>query len=138
MKQWQGSETGLSLVEVLGRLEREAFETALGRWRQERGWSDGHAVGIEMKAFRGVHGDQSPGVHPVAASAHQAGVAVGQQAVREKKQVLTCSAPQIMAALGNLTISVIRLAGETNIAAAMRCCAVHASRPSALIGGPLQ
>ena len=38
-----------------------------------------------------------------------------------------------MAALRNLTISVIRLAGETNIAAALRRHAVHPSRPLALI-----
>ncbi len=35
----------------------------------------------------------------------------------DRFQVRTGSAPQIMAALRNLTISVIRLAGETNIAA---------------------
>ncbi len=45
---------------------------------------------------------------------------------------------QIMAARRNLTISVIRLAGETNIAAALRRYAVHPSRPLALIGAPLQ
>lgn len=52
----------------------------------------------------------------------------------DRSQVRTGSAPQIMAALRNLTISVIRLAGETNIAAALRRHAVHPSRPLALIG----
>ena len=43
-----------------------------------------------------------------------------------------------MAALRNLTISVIRLAGEPNIAAALRRHAVHPSRPLALIGATVK
>ena len=56
----------------------------------------------------------------------------------DRSQVRTGSAPQIMAALRNLTISVIRLAGETNIAAALRRHAVHPSRPLTLIGAGTQ
>ena len=52
----------------------------------------------------------------------------------DRSQVRTGSAPQIMAALRNLTISALRLAGETNIAAALRRCAVSPSRPLTLIG----
>ena len=52
----------------------------------------------------------------------------------DRCQVRTGSAPQVMAALRNVTISVIRLAGETNIAAALRRHAVHPSHPLALIG----
>ena len=54
----------------------------------------------------------------------------------DRSQVRTGSAPQIMAALRNVAINVMRLAGETNIAAALRRCAVHPSRPLALIGAP--
>ena len=54
----------------------------------------------------------------------------------DRSQVRTGSAPQIMAALRNVAISVLRLAGETNIAAALRRCPVHPSRPLALIGAP--
>ena len=56
----------------------------------------------------------------------------------DRSQVRTGSAPQIMAALRNLTISLFRLAGETNIAAALRRFAVHPSRPLALIGALLK
>ena len=52
----------------------------------------------------------------------------------DRSQVRTGSALQVMGALRNLTISVIRLVGETYIAAALRRCAVHPSRPLALIG----
>ena len=43
-----------------------------------------------------------------------------------------------MAAQRNLTIRVIRLPGETNIAAAWRRVAVHPSRLLTLIGGALE
>ena len=56
----------------------------------------------------------------------------------DRSQVRTGSAPQIMAALRDLTISVMRIAGEANIAAALRRCTVHPSRPLALIGAPLK
>ena len=56
----------------------------------------------------------------------------------DRSQVRTGSAPQVMAALRNLTISVIRLAGETNIAAALRRHAVTPSRPLTLIGAARQ
>ena len=77
-----------TLHQVFSRLDREAFERELGRWLQERGLSEGEAVAIDGKALRGIHGDQLPGVHLVAAYAHQAGIVVGQQAVGEKKNEL--------------------------------------------------
>ena len=45
-------------------------------------------MAIDGKALRGIHGDQLPGVHLVAAYAHQAGIVVGQQAVGEKRNEL--------------------------------------------------
>ena len=77
-----------TLHQVFSRLDREAFERELGQWLQERGLSEGEAVAIDGKALRGIHGDQLPGVHLVAAYAHQAGIVVGQQAVREKRNEL--------------------------------------------------
>ena len=77
-----------TLHQVFSRLDREAFERELGRWLQQRGLSEGEAVAIDGKALRGIHGDQLPGVHLVAAYAHQAGIVVGQQAVGEKKNEL--------------------------------------------------
>ena len=77
-----------TLHQVFSRLDREAFEHELGQWLQERGLSEGEAVAIDGKALRGIHGDQLPGVHLVAAYAHQAGIVVGQQAVGEKRNEL--------------------------------------------------
>lgn len=77
-----------TLHQVFSRLDREGFEGALGRWLQERGLQPAEAVAVDGKTLRGIHGEQLPGVHLLAAYAHQAGVVVGQQAVGEKQNEL--------------------------------------------------
>ena len=52
----------------------------------------------------------------------------------DRSQVRTGAAPQVMAALRNMTISLLRLAGEPNIAAALRRHAAHPAKPLALVG----
>ena len=52
----------------------------------------------------------------------------------DRCQVRTGAAPQIMAALRNLTISLLRLAGQRNIAEAFRRHAAHTSEALALVG----
>ena len=73
-----------TLHEVFSRMDRESFELALGGWLQEGGLKAGEAVAVDGKTLRGIHGEQLPGVHLVAAYAHQSGIVVGQQAVGEK------------------------------------------------------
>ncbi len=77
-----------TLHQVFSRLDRDAFEKALGKWPQERGLQDGEAVAIDGKRLRGLHGRQLPGAHLVAAYAQQSGIVVGQQAVGEKQNEL--------------------------------------------------
>ena len=48
-------------------------------------------------------------------------------------QTYAGNAPQVMATLRNLVISLHRLAGATNIAAALRHCARNATRPLRLL-----
>jgi hypothetical protein len=48
-------------------------------------------------------------------------------------QTYAGNAPQVMATLRNLVISLHRLAGATNIAAALRHCAHNATRPLRLL-----
>lgn len=55
----------------------------------------------------------------------------------DRSQVRTGAAPQVMAALRNLTISLLRLAGEPNIAAALRRHAAHPKEAMALVGASL-
>lgn len=56
------------------------------------------------------------------------------RAYEDRPQMRAGSTPQIMAARRNLSINVIRSAGETNIAAAFHRSAIHTYRPLALIG----
>ena len=77
-----------TLHQVFSRLDREGFEGALGRWLQERGLQPAEAVAVDGKTLRGIHGEELPGVHLVAAYAHQTGIVVGQQAVGEKQNEL--------------------------------------------------
>lgn len=51
----------------------------------------------------------------------------------DRSQVRTGSAPQVMAALRNTALGLLRLKGVRNIAAATRTCAWHAERAIALV-----
>ncbi len=62
------------------RLDQEAFERTLGEWLREQGVSPGEALAVDGKTLRGIHGEEVPGVHLVAAYAHRLGIVVGQQA----------------------------------------------------------
>ena len=55
----------------------------------------------------------------------------------DRSQVRTGSAPQIMAALRNLVISLLRMGKEPNIAATLRRCATNPSYPLSLVGTPV-
>lgn len=73
-----------TLHTVFRRLDRETFEAVLGAWFQGRGLGPTEALAMDGKTLRGIHGEELPGVHLVAAYAHQSGVVVGQQASRGK------------------------------------------------------
>lgn len=77
-----------TLHEVFSRLDRESFERVLGVWLQQRGLKGAEAVAVDGKTLRGIHGAQLPGVHLVAAYAHQKGIVMGQEAVGEKENEL--------------------------------------------------
>ena len=77
-----------TLHQVFSRLDREAFERALGKWLADRGLEESEALAIDGKRLRGIHWEQLPGVRLVAAYAHQSGIVVGQQAVGDKKNEL--------------------------------------------------
>ena len=56
----------------------------------------------------------------------------------DRSQVRTGSAPQIMAALRNLVISLFRMGKEPSIAAALRRCATKPTYSLSLVRAPLQ
>lgn len=62
-------------------LDREAFEGVLAEWMESQG-IEVKGLSIDGKRLRGIHGDAVPGVHLVAAFAHDQGVVLGQQGIR--------------------------------------------------------
>jgi hypothetical protein len=69
-----------TLHRVFKALDVAAFEAALGRWLAANGVAPGEAIAVDGKTLRGIHGDELPGVHLVAAFAHRAGAVLGQVA----------------------------------------------------------
>jgi hypothetical protein len=51
----------------------------------------------------------------------------------DRSQIRTANGPQVMASLRNTAISLLRLEGATNIAAAQRHHAANSSRPINLV-----
>ena len=54
----------------------------------------------------------------------------------DRSQIRTEAAPQVMAGLRNLVIALVRRAGHTNVAAALRRHTAHLPEPFALLGIP--
>ena len=52
----------------------------------------------------------------------------------DRSQIRTAAAPQVMAAFRNITTALVRRAGHSNVAAALRRHAVHRSEAFALVG----
>lgn len=73
-------------------LQTRSFEAALTRWLEGRkaaaGW---RAVSIDGKTLRGSQGHQLPGVHLVAAYAHEAQAVLGQEALRGRGGEVTAA-----------------------------------------------
>lgn len=67
-----------SLHEVFKRLDVDAFEEAVADWAQSYLGSK-EAIAVDGKALRGIHGERLPGVHLVAAYAHDLEMVVGQK-----------------------------------------------------------
>lgn len=70
-----------SLHYLFKAMDVRAFESALQRWlkgRREAGWE---SLSVDGKRLRGTQGDQLPGVHLLAAYAHEAGQTLGTVAV---------------------------------------------------------
>jgi hypothetical protein len=64
------------------RLDKGAFEKVLGQWAQEALGDRGEAIAIDGKSLRGIHGEELPGVHLVAAYAQKSGLVLGQKGGR--------------------------------------------------------
>lgn len=76
---------------VFARLEAQAFEKVLRGWFQARGLALGEGIALDGKGLRGLHGEVVPGVHLVAAYAHQRGIVLDQQRVSATGQELAAA-----------------------------------------------
>ena len=76
------------LHRIFAALEVEAFEAVLGRWLSARGLKKGEGIAVDGKTLRGIHGEEIPGVHLIAAFAHQSGIVLGQRAAPGKGREL--------------------------------------------------
>jgi hypothetical protein len=68
-----------TLHRIFTRIDVERFEAVLGDWFAQQGSIMGDAIAIDGKSLRGIHGEELPGVHLVAAYVHRAGVVLGQK-----------------------------------------------------------
>lgn len=68
-----------TLFRLFRDLDRDAFERALGDWVAARGLGPGEAVALDGKELRGIHGEEVPGVHLVAAFAQRSGAVLAQK-----------------------------------------------------------
>lgn len=77
-----------TLHRVFAALDVAAFERAMGRWLASSGVAPTDAVALDGKTLRGIHGDEVPGVHLVAAFAHRAGAVLAEASSPGKGQEL--------------------------------------------------
>lgn len=80
-----------TLHRVFKALEVEAFERVLGAWLERTGVTRVSALAIDGKTLRGIHGDAVPGVHLVAAYAHETGTVLAQIAAPGKGHELAAA-----------------------------------------------
>jgi hypothetical protein len=73
---------------VFRRVDAKAFERVLTQWFWARGLEPGEGIAIDGKTLRGIHGEEMPGVHLIAAYAHGRGIVLDQEAAPGKGQEL--------------------------------------------------
>ena len=68
-----------TLFRLFRDLDRDGFERALADWLSAQGMPRERALALDGKTLRGIHGEEVPGVHLVAAFVHGAGEVRGQK-----------------------------------------------------------
>lgn len=68
-----------TLFRLFRDLDVAAFEQALANWLTAQGVPAGEAIALDGKSIRGLHGEQVPGVHLVAAYGQHSGQVLGQK-----------------------------------------------------------
>jgi hypothetical protein len=68
-----------TLHRLFVRLDLDSFEAALRKWTQSNLSGGEEAIAIDGKGLRGIHGEELPGIHLVAAYASQSGLVLAQK-----------------------------------------------------------
>jgi hypothetical protein len=72
--------SGATVHRVFRQLDHAAFERVVGEWFAAQGLQVEEAMASDGKTLRGLHGEEVPGVHLVAAFAHQTRTVLAQAA----------------------------------------------------------
>jgi hypothetical protein len=80
-----------TLHRVFKGLDVPAFEATVGGWLAGCGVEPDDPIAMDGKTLRGIHGEEIPGVHLIAAYAHRAGAVLAQIAAPGKGQELAAA-----------------------------------------------
>jgi len=80
-----------TLHRVFKNLDVPAFEAVVGGWLARCGVAPDDPLSVDGKTLRGIHGEEIPGVHLVAAYASRAGAVLAQIAAPGKGQELAAA-----------------------------------------------
>lgn len=109
-----------TLHRAFRRLDHAAFERVLGRWFAAQGLAPDEALAIDGKTLRGIHGEQLPGVHVVAAYAHQTRVVLAEAETVGKGHELA-GVQAVLAALPGRLLSGRVVTGDALLATRALC-----------------
>jgi hypothetical protein len=105
---------------VFRQLDHTAFERVLGEWFAAQGLQAGEALAIDGKTLRGIHGEEVPGVHLVAAFAQQTRTVLAQAATVGKGHELA-GVDAVLAALPAQLLSGHVITGDALVAQRALC-----------------
>ena len=101
-------------------LDHVAFERVLGQWFAAQGLAPDEALAIDGKTLRGIHGEEIPGVHLVAAYAHQTRVVLAEAETVGKGHELA-GVQAVLAALPGRLLAGRVLTGDALVAQRALC-----------------
>lgn len=101
-------------------LDHAAFERVLSQWFAGQGLVPDEAVAIDGKTLRGLHGEEIPGVHVVAAFAHQTRIVLAEAATRGKGHELA-GVQAVLAVLPQRLLSGRVVTGDALLASRELC-----------------
>lgn len=109
-----------TLHRVFRDLDHPAYEQVLGAWFAAQGLEDDEPVAIDGKTLRGIHGEEIPGVHLVAAYAHRMRVVLAQAETVGKGHELA-GVQAVLAALPQRLLSGRVVTGDALLAQRALC-----------------